>query len=196
MDYTVHGTLQARILEWVAFPFSRGSSQPRDQTQVSYITGRFLTSWATRVSIGYILFWEPSAGSKEYLSSIQLLSCGWLFATSWTTACQASLSITNSQSPPKTMCIELVMPSNHLTLCHPLLLLPYIFPSIRVFSNKSALHIRWPRYWSWSLSKSHLEIIAESSSLSCHIFVISNFKKPHSAFNTVWLSPYLLHGVQ
>ena len=79
------------------------------------------------------------------------------------------------------MSIESVMPSNHLILCCPLLLLPSIFPSIRVFSNKSALHIRWPKYWSWSLSissKSHLETIVESSSLSCHIFVISNFKKP------------------
>ena len=66
--------------------------------------------------------------------------------------CQASLSITNSQSPPKPMSIELVMPSNHLILCHPLLLLPSIFPSIRIFSNESALHIRWPKYWSFSFN--------------------------------------------
>ena len=65
---------------------------------------------------------------------------------------QASLSITNSRSPPKPMSIESVMPSNHLILCPPLLLLPSIFPSIRVFSNESALHIRWPKYWSFSLS--------------------------------------------
>ena len=183
VDYTVHGILQARILEWVAFPFSRGSSQPRDQTQVSHITGGFFTSWATRVSIGYILFSEPSAGSKEYLSSVQLLSRVWLFVTPWTAAPQASLSITNSWSPPKSMSIESVMPSNHLILYCPLLLLPSIFPSIRVFSNKSAFHISWPKYWSWSLSissKSHLETIVESSSLSCHIFVIGNFKKPQS----------------
>ena len=69
-----------------------------------------------------------------------------------TTACQASLSITNSQSPPKPMSIELVMPSNHLILCHPLLLLPSIFPSIRVFSNESALRIIWPKDWSFSLN--------------------------------------------
>ena len=85
-------------------------------------------------------------------SSVQLLSCVRLFATPGTAVCQASLSITNSQSPPKPMSIESVMPSNHLILCHPLLLLPSIFPSIRVFSNESALCIRWPKYWSFSFS--------------------------------------------
>ena len=74
------------------------------------------------------------------------------FVTPWTAACQASLSITNSQSPPKPMSIEWVMPSNHLILCHPILLLPSIFPSIRVFSNESALCIRWPKYWSFSFN--------------------------------------------
>ena len=82
--------------------------------------------------------------------SVQSLSHVWLFATPWNTACQASLSITNSLSLPKIMSIELVMPSNHLILCHPLLLLPSIFPSIRIFSNESAFHIRWPKYWSFS----------------------------------------------
>ena len=72
--------------------------------------------------------------------------------TPWTTACYASLSITNSQSLLKLMSIELVMPSNHLILCLPLFLLPSIFPSIRVFSNESVLHIRWPKYWSFSFS--------------------------------------------
>ena len=86
------------------------------------------------------------------LSSIQSLSCVWLFATPWTAAHQASLSITNSQSLLKLMLIEPVMPSNHLILCRPLLLLPSIFPSIRVFSNESALHIRWPKYWSFRFS--------------------------------------------
>ena len=75
-----------------------------------------------------------------------------LFATPWTAAHQAHLSITNSWSSPKLMCIELVMPSSHLILCHPLLLLPSIFPSIRVFSDESALHIRWPKYWSFSFN--------------------------------------------
>ena len=84
------------------------------------------------------------------VSSVQSLSRVWLFATPWTTACQASLSITNSRSPPKPMSIKSVMPSNHLILCCPLLLLPSIFPSIRVFSNESALRIRWPKYWSFS----------------------------------------------
>ena len=73
-----------------------------------------------------------------------------LFATPWTTAGQASLSITNSLSSPKPMSIESVMPSNHLILCHPLLLLLSIFPSIKIFSNESALHIRWPKHWSLS----------------------------------------------
>ena len=85
-------------------------------------------------------------------SSVQLLSCVQLFATPWTAACQASLSIANSQSLLKLMCIELVMPSNHLILYLPPLLLPSIFPSIRVFSNESALCIRWSKYWSFSFS--------------------------------------------
>ena len=87
-----------------------------------------------------------------FLTSVQSLSHIQLFATPWTATCQASLSITNSQSLLKLMLIELVMPSNHLILCHPLLLPPSIFPSIRVFSNESVLHIRWPKYWSFSFS--------------------------------------------
>ena len=88
----------------------------------------------------------------SFFSSVQSLSCVWLFLTPppWTIACQASLSITNSWSLPKLMSIDVVMPSNHLILCHPLLLLPSIFPSIRVFSNESVLCIRWPKYWSFS----------------------------------------------
>ena len=87
---------------------------------------------------------------KEY--SVELLSHVWLFATPWIAACQASLSITSSQSLFKLMSIELVMPSNHLILCHPLLFLLSIFPSIRVFSNESVLWSRWPKYWSFSFS--------------------------------------------
>ena len=83
-------------------------------------------------------------------SSDQLLSHVLLFATPWTAAHQASLSNTNSRSPHKLMSIESVVPSNHLILYHPLLLLPSIFPSIRVFSNESAPHIRWPKYWSFA----------------------------------------------
>ena len=85
-------------------------------------------------------------------SSVQSLSCVQLFETPWTAACQASLSITNSRSLLKLMSIKSVMPSNHLILCHPLLLLPSIFPSIRVFSSESVLCIRWPKYWSFSFS--------------------------------------------
>ena len=85
-------------------------------------------------------------------SSVQSLSRVRLFATPWTAARQASLSITNSRSSPKLMCIESVMPSSHFTLCHPLLLLPPIPPSIKVFSNESTLHVRWLKYWSFHLS--------------------------------------------
>ena len=91
----------------------------------------------------------------EYIyqfSSIQSLSCVRLFATTWIAACQASLPITNSQSSLKLMSIESVMPSSYLILCHPLLLLPPIPPSIRVFSNESILHTRWPKYRSFSFS--------------------------------------------
>ena len=86
------------------------------------------------------------------VQSVQSLSHVPLFVTPWTAARQASLSITNSQSLLKLMTIKLVMPSSQLILCHPLLLLPSIFPSIRVFSNESALHMRWPKYWSFSFS--------------------------------------------
>ena len=88
--------------------------------------------------------------SSVQFSPVQSLSHVRLFVTPWTAACQASLSITNSWSPTKPMSIESVTPSNHLILCHPLLLLPSIFPSIGVFSNESALHIRWPKYWTFS----------------------------------------------
>ena len=90
--------------------------------------------------------WEP------FLSSVQSLSCVWLFATPWIAARQTSLSIINSQSLLKLMSIESVIPSNHLILCRPFLLLPSVFPSIRVFSNESVLHIRWPKYRSFSFN--------------------------------------------
>ena len=95
---------------------------------------------------------EPLVLIFSQFSSVQLLSCVRLSATPRTAACQASLSITNPQSLFKLMSIELVMPSNHLILCHPLLLPPSIFPSIRVFSNESVLRIRWPKHWSFSFS--------------------------------------------
>ena len=94
----------------------------------------------------------PTKVCPVKFSSVQLLSHVQLCATPWTAARQASLSITNSQSPPKPMSTVSVMQSNHLILCRPLLLLPSIFPSIRVFSNESALCMRWPKYWSFSFS--------------------------------------------
>ena len=93
-----------------------------------------------------------SGWKSVQFSSVWPLSHVWLFAAPWTASCQASLSITNSQSLLKFMSIESVMPSNHLILCHPIILLPSIFPSIRIFSNESFLCIRWPRYWSFSFS--------------------------------------------
>ena len=89
---------------------------------------------------------------QDQFSSVQSLSCVRLFAIPSTTARQASVSITNSPSPPKPMSIESVMPSSHLILCHPLVFLPSIFPRIGVFSNESALCIRWPKYWSFSFN--------------------------------------------
>ena len=90
--------------------------------------------------------------SQIFFFSVQSLSCVQLFETRWTTARQSSLSITNCWSLLKLMSIELVMPSNELIVSHPLLLLPSILPSVRVFSNESFLHIRWPKYWSLSFS--------------------------------------------
>ena len=90
--------------------------------------------------------------SHFQFSSVQLLSRVWFFVTPWIAACQASLSITNSQNSPKLMSIELVMPSSHLILCHPLLLLPPIPSMVRVFPNLSVLHMRWPKYWGFSFS--------------------------------------------
>ena len=96
--------------------------------------------------------WENSGEKKdEQFSSVLSVSHVWLFMTPWTTAHQASQSITNSQSLLKLFSIE-SMPSNHLILCCPLFFLPSVFPSIRVFSNESVLHIRWPKYWNFSLS--------------------------------------------
>ena len=99
-----------------------------------------------------MIFFKHYIRQSIQFSSVQSLCVVWLFATPWTAACQASLSITNSWSLLKLMSIESVMPSNHLILCPPLLLPPSIFPSIRIFSNESALSIRWPKYWSFSFS--------------------------------------------
>ena len=115
----------------------------RSAAQLSHSVQPFVTPWTAAWFLcrKYIQF-----------SSVKLLSHVRLLVTPWIAARQASLSITNSRSPPKLMSIESVMPSSHLILCHPLLLLPPIPPSSRVFSNESALHIRWPKYWSFSFS--------------------------------------------
>ena len=102
------------------------------------------------ISFTFVLFLQIVTGFE--FSSVQLLSRVQLFETPWTAAGQASLSISNSQSLLKLMFMELVMPSNHHILCHPLLLLPSIFPSIRVFFNESVPHITWPKYWSFSIN--------------------------------------------
>ena len=122
-------------------------------------------------------------------SSVQCLSRVWLLVTPWTAARQASLSITNCWSLPKPMSIELVMPSNHLILCRPLLLLPSIFPSIRVFSNESALCIRWPKYWSFSFnispSNEHPGLISFRILIKCETLVHSrsSFETPARKFD-------------
>ena len=133
-------------LKRVTMPSSRGSSQPRDWTHISLLflalAGQFFTTSTT---------WE----AFYTIVVVQWLSCNWLSVTPWTAACQASLSIIFSQSLFKLMSTESVMSSNHLIFCLPLLLLPSIFPSTRVFSNESALHIRWPKYWSFCIGPSH-----------------------------------------
>ena len=127
------------------------------------------------------------------LSPVQWLSGVQLFATPWTAACEASLSIINSWTLLKVMSIESVMPSNHLILCHPLLLLPSVFLNIRVFSNESALHIRWPQYWSFSFSISPSNEYSGLFSFRIDWFDLAGqgtLKSllQHSAFLTVQLS--------
>ena len=120
--YSVHGIFQARVLEWGAIAFSEDN-------------------------VYRVLISTLSCSSVQFNRSVVSDS-----ATPWTSARQASLSITNSWSPPKPMPIKSVMPSNHYILCRPLLLMPSIFPSITVFSNESALRIRWPKCWSFSFN--------------------------------------------
>ena len=156
------GILQARILVWVAMPSSMGSSQPRDWTYVSHITGEFFAIWATKnPGVGSLFFLQgnfPTQESNQDLmhsvqfGSVQSLSHVRLFVTPWITARQASLSITNSWSSLRLKSIKSVMPSSHLILRRPLLLLPSIPPSIRVFSNELTLLMRWQKYWSISFN--------------------------------------------
>ena len=111
-----------------------------------------VVEWIPRLSVDEWLSFERLMDYKLKFSSVQPLSFVWLFVTLWTVAHQAFLSITNSQSLLKLMSIESVTPSIHPIFCHPLLLLPAIFPSSRAFSNESVLHIRWPKYWSFNFS--------------------------------------------
>ena len=143
--FSVHKVLQARILEWVALLSSRGSSQLRDRNCILHLLHRQVDSSPLA---------PPGKPLSHWLSSVQSFSHVRLFATLWIAAHQASLSITSSRSLLKFMSIKLVMPSSHLILCCPLLLLPPIPPSIRVFSKESTLHMRWPKYWSFSFSVS------------------------------------------
>ena len=124
----------------------------------------------SRTACGQLFTAHPLSTFSSPLLMFSLLSHIWLFATPWTAACLASLSFTISQSLLKLMFIELVMPSTHLILCFPLLLLPSVFSSIRVFSSESALPFRWPKCWSFSISQS-------VSQFSCS--VVSNSLRPH-----------------
>ena len=159
---------------------SRWLSQPRDRTQVSCIVGEFFTSWATREAPcrahyvkwqnGWSASWHQDCRETTLIAALLAIAGTWKppkrpsasqpssrsvvsdSATLWNAARQASLSITSSRSLLKLMPIESVMPSSHFILCRPLLLLPPIPPSVRVFSNESTLHMRWPKYWSFSFS--------------------------------------------
>ena len=128
------------------------TSPPRPTNMPKFLSISKWTSLPDYLRSSYCHLFLFTCTVKLPLSSVQLLSHVQLFATPWVAAHQASLSITNSQSLLRLMSIESVIPSSHLILCHPLLLLLSIFPSIRVFSNELVLHIRWPKYWSFSFS--------------------------------------------
>ena len=160
-EYWCCGQFSIQAFAGIYFQFSGYVS--RNRTAGSYTVSLCLTFWGTarlfpqvavHITFPPALLWFgwtlPTAVNG--FSSVQSLSPVRLFATPWIAACQASLSITNSRSLPKLMSIESVMPSSHLILCRPLLLLPPIPPSIRVFSSQSTLSKRWPKYWSFSFS--------------------------------------------
>ena len=158
---SIHGIFQARVLEWGAIAFSIVYLKCAKRV-LSFLITQKRKKLITVIQICLLAIWwwwfhieELACQCRRHsvqFNSVQSLSRVRLFATPWTTARQASLSITNSRSPPKPMSIESMMPSDHLILYRPLLLLPSIFPSIRVSSNESALCIRWPKYWSFSLN--------------------------------------------
>ena len=134
-----------------AIKFSFLSFFPKNLLNTNYVTDTVLATWKSAVNRTEIMAFTNLHSSREF-SSVQLLSRVWLSVTPWIAARQASLSITNSQSSLRLTSIEPVMPSSHLILCRPLLLLPPIPPCIRVFSNESTLHMRWPKCWCFNLS--------------------------------------------
>ena len=146
--------------------------------------------------MGRQMDWSPL---KDWEDVSSVFSRVWFFATPWIAAHQASLFITNLRSPHKPMSIELVMPSNHLFLCCPLLLLPSIFPSLRVFTNESALRIRWPKYWSFSfnisLSNEHSGLISfrmDWSDLLAVQGTLKSLPQHHSSKGSIfWRSTFL-----
>ena len=144
-------------LKWFLHLFTMSETYTPNENLGQFDWKSRLFKWILRDSDNGVII-------HHQFSSVQSLSRVQLFVTPWTAACQASLFITNSRSSPKLMSIKSVMPSSHLVLCRPLLLLPLIPPSIRVFSNESALRMRWPKYWSFSFSinpsKEHLGLIS------------------------------------
>ena len=132
----------------------------------------------------------------NHFGSVQSLSRVQLFVTPWTAACQASLSITNSWSLHKLLSIESVMPSKHLILCHPLLLLPSIFSSISVFSNESVLHIRWPKYWSFSFTISPSSEYSGLISFSMDWWISLLFKGLSRVFSNTTVQKHQFFGAQ
>ena len=142
-EQEIHILLKVKLF---LLKYKKKSVESNHKQKMSYIRREKQLDWQFTIAK------TGSKTKKSSKSSVQSLSHVPLIATPWTTACQASLSISNSQSQPKPMSIELMMPSNHLILCHPLLLLSAIFPSIRVFSNESTLRMRWPKYWSFNFN--------------------------------------------
>jgi len=186
-----------------------GGGIPSIQNHMTWVP---IACTASAHGIAQTVLWElksehqsfpETSGGRAHFSSVRSLSRVWLLATQWAAARQASLSITNSQSLLKLISIQLVMPSNHLILCRPLLILPSIFPSIRVFSSESVLCIRWPKYWSFSFSirpsNEFLELISFRIDWLDLLAVQYHSSKSsilqHSAFFIVQLShPYMTTG--
>ena len=167
----------------VPFPSPGESSHPRDWTQVLRIADRFFTT-------------EPPGKPRIHFSSVQLLSRVQHFATPWTAACQASLSITNSWSLLKLMSIESMMPFNHFIPCHPLLLPPLIFPNVRVFSDESALLIRWPKYWTSSFSISPSNDFQDWFPLGWTGWISLQSEGPSRVFSSTTIQKHQFFGAQ